>query len=162
MLLLHNVWELKCWYEMYQMDKTRKEMGITWYEEETCSWRRLGCDWDLYFYRPIGTKLSTLSYKLLVCLSHRILLLLHRTILVCWVGNTKSHNNCLKFGIINLFGELFYLQNFHRESVHPPNICVEDEIVNILPVVAMLVDRFRHDDSVQDAMHIWIIRVWLY
>lgn len=34
----------------------------------------------------------------------------------------------------------YYLQNFHAESIHPPNVCVEDEIIDILPVLAMLFD----------------------
>lgn len=54
-----------------------------------------------------------------------------------------------------------YLQNFHIESVHPPNISIEDEVVHILPVLAMLLDWFRHDDPVQYAVHIGIIGIWL-
>lgn len=40
---------------------------------------------------------------------------------------------------INIFA-VRNLQNFHGESVHPPNICVEDEVVDILPILAMLLD----------------------
>lgn len=32
------------------------------------------------------------------------------------------------------------LQNFHGESVHPPNVSVEDEVVHIFPILAMLLD----------------------
>ena len=30
------------------------------------------------------------------------------------------------------------LQDFHIESVHPPNVAVKDEVVHILPVNSML------------------------
>lgn len=58
--------------------------------------------------------------------------------------NTKS---CLLFLFFLVFVEFdqdniyeLYLQNFHIESVHPPNISIEDEVVHILPVLAMLLD----------------------
>jgi hypothetical protein len=53
------------------------------------------------------------------------------------------------------------LQNFHAESVHPPDVCVKNQVVDILPVDTMLINWFRHDYSVQDAVHIWIVGVWL-
>lgn len=54
------------------------------------------------------------------------------------------------------------LQDFHSESVHPPNIGVEDQEVCILPIHSMLFDGFRHDYTVQYAVHVWIIWIWLY
>lgn len=54
------------------------------------------------------------------------------------------------------------LQNFHGESVHPPNVCVEDEIIHIFPVLAMFLDGLGHDYPVQYAMHSRIIRIRLH
>lgn len=33
-----------------------------------------------------------------------------------------------------------YLQDFHSDSVHPPYVSVEDQIVNVFPVLAMFLD----------------------
>lgn len=63
-------------------------------------------------------------------------------------------------GYVNLRKK--YLQNFHGESIHPPNVSIKDEIVNIFPILSMLIDGLRHDYTVQNAMHFWIIRIWLY
>nr|GMD00505.1 hypothetical protein Iba_chr05eCG15890 [Ipomoea batatas] len=41
-----------------------------------------------------------------------------------------------------------HLPNFHGESVHPPNVCVEDEIIHIFPVLAMFLDGLGHDNPV--------------
>lgn len=52
-----------------------------------------------------------------------------------------------------------YIQDFHGESVHPPDVGVEDEVVHALPAAAVLVYRLGHDDAVQNAVHIRVVRV---
>jgi len=54
-----------------------------------------------------------------------------------------------------------HLQNFHVESVHPPDVRVEDQVVYALPINSMLLDWFRHDYTIQYAVHIWIVWIWL-
>lgn len=54
------------------------------------------------------------------------------------------------------------LQDFHGESVHPPNVSVENKVIHALPIFAVLFDWSRHDDAVQNAVHVWIIRVWFH
>lgn len=54
-----------------------------------------------------------------------------------------------------------HLQNFHVESVHPPYVCVKDQVVYVLPINSMLLDWFRHDYTIQYAVHIWIVWIWL-
>jgi len=49
------------------------------------------------------------------------------------------------------------LQDFHRESVHPPNVGVEDQEICIFPIHSMLFDGLRHDYTVQYAVHVWIV-----
>lgn len=51
------------------------------------------------------------------------------------------------------------LQDFHLESVHPPNVGIEDKVVHVFPVLAMLIDGLGHDDPIQDAVHVGIVRV---
>jgi hypothetical protein len=53
------------------------------------------------------------------------------------------------------------LQNFHFESVHPPNVCVKNQVVDILPINTMFINWFRHDYPIQDAVHVWIVWIWL-
>lgn len=49
------------------------------------------------------------------------------------------------------------LQDFHSGGIHPPYVSVKDKIVHILPVHSMLFNGFRHDNTVQYAVHFWII-----
>lgn len=57
---------------------------------------------------------------------------------------------------------MWCLQDFHSGSIHPPYVGVEDQIVHILPIHSMLLNWFRHDNTVQYAVHLWIIWVWLH
>ena len=54
------------------------------------------------------------------------------------------------------------LQDFHVESVHPPNVSVEDKVIHILPIDAMLVYGFWHYYAIQYAVHFWIVWIWLH
>lgn len=47
------------------------------------------------------------------------------------------------------------------ECVQPPDVGVEDQVVDSLPVRRVLRDRARHDDPVLDAVHLRVVRVRL-
>ena len=52
--------------------------------------------------------------------------------------NLLENHETLKKGK-TLMGELIMcLQDFHRESVHPPYVGVKDQVVHILPIHSML------------------------
>jgi hypothetical protein len=53
------------------------------------------------------------------------------------------------------------LQDFHVEGVEPPDLCVEDEIVDADPVLGVLGDGVPLDDAVGDAVHLGVVGVGL-
>lgn len=54
---------------------------------------------------------------------------------------------------------IYYLQDFDGESVHPPDVTIEDKKVNAFPVDSMLLDGLWHDYTVDYTVHIRI--VWI-
>lgn len=56
-------------------------------------------------------------------------------------------------------GAYGHLQDFHFTGVHPPDVSVKDQVVHPHPVSPVLLYRFGHDDPVQDAVHLRVVRV---
>lgn len=54
-----------------------------------------------------------------------------------------------------------YVHDFHLECVEPPDVRVEDEVVDALPVLGVLGDGAPGDDTVHDAVHLRVVRVGL-
>lgn len=52
-----------------------------------------------------------------------------------------------------------HLQDFHVSSVHPPYICVENQVIYTLPIISTVLDWFRHDYTVFYAVPPWIVWV---
>ena len=96
---------------------------------------------------------------LLASQSHHTQLILQQMILSCsqkQAPKVSIQSNSL----LNVTAtHLRYSQDFHLESVHPPNVSVEDEVVHPLPILPMLLYRFGHDDTILNAVHRWIIRI---
>lgn len=53
----------------------------------------------------------------------------------------------------------YYLQDFDGDSVHPPDVTIEDKKVNAFPVDSMLLDRLGHYYTVEYTVHFRI--VWI-
>uniref|UniRef100_A0A0A9CTY1 Uncharacterized protein n=1 Tax=Arundo donax TaxID=35708 RepID=A0A0A9CTY1_ARUDO len=53
-------------------------------------------------------------------------------------------------------------QDFDVEGVEPPDVCVEDEVVDPLPVLGVLGDGAPGDDTVHDAVHLGVVGVGVH
>ena len=55
-----------------------------------------------------------------------------------------------------------YSQDFDVEGVEPPDVGVEDEVVDAEPVAGVLGDGVPLDDPVGDAVHLGVVGVGLH
>jgi hypothetical protein len=55
-----------------------------------------------------------------------------------------------------------HAHDFHVERVHPPDVRVEDQVVDAAPVLGVLRDLLRLDDPVLDAVDLGVVRVGLH
>uniref|UniRef100_J3LMS7 Uncharacterized protein n=1 Tax=Oryza brachyantha TaxID=4533 RepID=J3LMS7_ORYBR len=76
------------------------------------------------------------------------------------IFSPRSAHNQLLFMHICCQGN--HLQDFHVEGVEPPDVGVEDEVVDAEPVVRVLGDGVPLDDAVRDAVHLRVVRVRLH
>jgi len=134
--------------------------------EVTCCWKRPLFFWDLCSHQPNWPKSSILSHTLRASQSHHTQLILQQTILSCGqkTNTTRAKHTIIliKFTHYSKYHsntQLIYSQDFHLESVHPPNVSVEDEVVHPFPILPMLLYRFGHDDTVLNAVHRWVVRI---
>jgi hypothetical protein len=56
----------------------------------------------------------------------------------------------------------FSVHDLHVEGVHPPDVGVEDEVVDAAPVLCVRRDRVRLDDPVLDAVDLGVVGVGLH
>ena len=127
--------------------------------EVICRRKRPLFSWVLCSHQPTSPKSSILSHMLWASQSHHTRLILQQKILSCaqkQTPNNYTHENS-PTSQFHSITQLLYSQNFHLESVHPPNVSVEDEVVHLLPVLPVLLYRFGHDDAVLNAVHCWIV-----
>lgn len=99
---------------------------------------------------------STSSRTLLAVGSYRIPCHLHRTIHVC-----PHHSQSSIFKFVTHIHECvyYYLQDFDGDSVHPPNVTIEDKKVNAFPVDSMFLNRLRHYYTIDYTVHSRIVRI---
>jgi hypothetical protein len=82
----------------------------------------------------------------------------------------SSSSTIVKYFFLSSHGEwngqvrsrVLYSHDFHLEVVEPPDVCVEDEVVDALPVLGVVCYGAPGDDAVHDAVHLRVVRVGLH
>ena len=125
-------------------------------------WSKLGIN---IFFNPLSPCLqnSPISYRAFD-------FIIFDGVCIKWSSSFQTTSKCINF--MNCFPALdyadklmaeskrfWYLQDFHVSSVHPPNICVKNQEIYILPIISTILNWFRHDYTIFYAVTPWI--VWI-